>query len=130
MSDLGIWVHNETQQACGLSTNGRIPHRNKPRIEQGNLKEGWIHIDARHITGNHPDGHGDLFAQGTTRSQIEQAANTIVAKGKRVSDPAKRIQTFEMDIVVNKKKDLVRIIVDADAGNRVITIFPVREGGH
>jgi len=40
------------------------------------------------------------------------------------------MQTFEKDIVVNGKKDLVRIIVDSGDGNRVITMFPVRGGGH
>jgi hypothetical protein len=114
----------------GGSAGGRVPQRNKPRIEQGNLNEGWEHIDSRHITGNHPDGPGDLFAPGTTRKQIEQAANTVVRRGRRVTeDPSRTVQTFEKDIIVNGKKDLVRVVVDSNDGNRVITIFPVR-GGH
>lgn len=71
-----------------------------------------------------------MFAKGTTREQIEHTAKTIVSKGKRISDPTNRIQTFEKDIVVNKKKDLVRVIVDSDDSNRIITMFPVRGGGH
>jgi hypothetical protein len=104
----------------------RIPNRDTPRIENGNAKEGWIHIDARHVTGDAPEGPGDLFAPGTTRAQIEQAARTLVKKGLRISDPSKRIQTFEKVITVNGQTDRVRVVVDSDDGNRVITIFPVR----
>ena len=56
--------------------------------------------DARHITGDHPNGAGDLFAHGTTRNQIEDAIMKVIAKGNRTTDP-----------------------------NRVITFFPVRGGG-
>ena len=42
----------------------------KPRIEFGNHKEGWQHIDERHISGTHPGGAGDLFPEGTTKEQI------------------------------------------------------------
>ncbi|WP_207636340.1 hypothetical protein [Acetivibrio clariflavus] len=93
------------------------------------MNEGWKHIDARHVTGNHPKGSGDLFPSGTTRKQIEDAAQIVVKKGTRISDPSKRIQTFEKVIKVNGRRDLVRVIVDADDFNRVITIFPVRGGG-
>ncbi|WP_369011736.1 HINT domain-containing protein [Acetivibrio thermocellus] len=122
----GILVHNADYN---LGNKRRIPHRTEPRIEDGNLHEGWIHIESRHITGNHPNGPGDLFAPGTTRKQIEEAAKILVKKGTRISDPSRRIQTFEKVIKVNGKRDLVRVIVDSDDFNRVITIFPVR-GGH
>jgi hypothetical protein len=52
----------------------------KPCIENGNLEEGWTHIDARHVTGNHPYGAGDLFASGTTRAQLEQVASNSCFK--------------------------------------------------
>lgn len=106
----------------------RTPHRDTPRIEDGNIKQGWVHIDARHVTGDDAKGDGDLFAPGTTRAQIEQAARTLVKKGLRVTDPSKQVQIFEKVITVNGKTDLVRILVDSDDGNRVITIFPVRGG--
>jgi hypothetical protein len=44
------------------------------------------------------------------------------------SDSSKRMQTFEKKIVVNGRKDLVRVVVDSKDGNRVITVFPVRGG--
>jgi RHS repeat-associated protein len=101
----------------------------KPRIENGNLKEGWIHIDTRHITGNHPKGAGDLFAAGTSKLQLERAANKIIKKGNRVTeDITARMQTFEKKMVINGKKDLVRMTVDSLDNNRVITMFPVRGG--
>ena len=99
----------------------------RPHIEDGNSKEGWAHIDARHVTGDHPNGAGDLFAAGTTRVQLYQAAATIVKKGHRVTeDINKVIQVFEKKIVVNGKQDLVRVVVDTFDANRVITRFPVR----
>jgi len=52
---------------------------------------------------NHPNGPGDLFAPGTTRKQIEEAAKILVKKGTRISDPSRRIQTFEKVIKVNGK---------------------------
>ncbi|WP_216672883.1 hypothetical protein, partial [Corallococcus exiguus] len=105
---------------------GRQPHREMPRIEDGNLKEGWIHIDARHVTGNHPAGHGDLYAPGTTRQQITKAAEDVVKYGTRQSQPGRQLQTFEMKAKVNGQKDLIRVIVDSADGNRVISAFPVR----
>lgn len=49
-------------------------------------------------------------------------------KGKRVTeDPCRRIQTFEKKVVVNKRQDLVRVIVDTQT-NIVITVFPVTTG--
>ena len=122
-----LWVDPSGYAKCSSGNTNKIPNRNTPHIEDGNLKEGWIHIDARHVTGNHPSGHGDLFAPGTTRRQLEQAAKNIVSKGRRITvNPNGRMQTFEKDIVVNKRKDLVRVIVDSYDSNRVITIFPVR----
>ena len=130
-----VLVHNAN--APGVDCTGvdpnqpatRSPNRDTPRIEDGNAKEGWIHIDARHVTGDDPKGPGDLFAPGTTRAQIEQAARTLVKKGLRVTDPSKRIQIFEKVIIVNGKKEMVQVVVDSDDGNRVITIYPARGGG-
>ena len=78
-------VHNE----C-------VPNRKTTHLEDGSLKEGWTHIDARHITGNHPEGSGDLFAAGTTRRQIEDAIMEVMEKGNRITDPNDRIQIFQM----------------------------------
>jgi Flp pilus assembly pilin Flp len=130
-----VLVHNAN--APGVDCTGadpnepakRIPNRDTPRIENGNAKEGWIHIDARHVTGDDPKGPGDLFAPGTTRAQIEQAARTLVKKGLRITDPSKRIQIFEKVITVNGKTEMVQVVVDSDDGNRVITIYPARGGG-
>jgi hypothetical protein len=118
VSSLGILVHNKSVRA---------PWRGSPRIEDGNLKEGWKHIDARHVTGNHPiHGAGDLFAPGTTRTQLEEAANRIVEKGTRISNPSRRIQMFEDKIKINGQRDRVRVVVDSADSGRVITMFPVR----
>jgi hypothetical protein len=109
-------------QGCGT----RVPHRQKPRIEDGNLKEGWEHIDARHVSGTHPKGPGDLFAPGTTRAQVTKASKEVVAKGTRISDPSARIRVFEKRTKVNGRRDRVRVAVDSDDGNRVISAFPAR----
>ncbi len=101
--------------------------RGRANIEDGNAAEGWAHIDARHVTGNAPEGAGDLFAPGTTRGQVQAAAQQVVDSGTRVSRPETRIQTFEGRASVNGQTDVVRVIVDASDG-RVITVFPVRGG--
>jgi RHS repeat-associated protein len=101
------------------------PWRGKSFIEDGDSKKGWQHIDERHVTGDSEKGPGDLFAPGTTRTQLSEAAEQIVKKGTRISDPNKQIQTFEDRIQVNGKRDRVRVTVDSQTGE-VITIFPVR----
>lgn len=115
--------------SSGSTSTTRAPHRTPPRIEDGNLHEGWQHIESRHITGNHPNGPGDLFAPGTTRAQLQKAAEQIVKNGSRISAPGRRLQTFQMKIKINGRKDVVRLVVDSDDANRVITMFPVKGGG-
>ncbi|SDX73249.1 RHS repeat-associated core domain-containing protein [Amycolatopsis xylanica] len=104
---------------------GLAPCRQRPRIEDGNLKEGWQHIDARHISGNHPSGHGDLMPPGTTREQVHRAATDLVRRGERISDPSKRIQVYERRGTVNGMHARFRVTVDSHDGNRVITFHPV-----
>ncbi|MBT2456501.1 RHS repeat-associated core domain-containing protein [Streptomyces sp. ISL-86] len=99
--------------------------RAKPRLENGNPKQGWQHIDERHIAGNHSSGHGDLMPPTTTRQQVEEAAEIMIEKGNRVSDPARQIQTFEKRMTVNGMRARYRLIVDSEDGNRIITFFPV-----
>jgi type VI secretion system secreted protein VgrG len=105
------------------TTNSRIPHRKTPRIENGNAHEGWVHIDARHVAGT--ASGGDLFPAGTTRMQIEAACVKVVKKGTRCSLPSRQIQRFEKRTVVNGKRMRLRVVVDSDDDNRVITAFPV-----
>ena len=113
------------------SSGEHIPQRNHPRVEDGNLKEGWEHIDARHVTGHHPKGAGDLFAPGTTRAQVEQAIRRVIKKGRRLTpDGTRRMQTFEHRVTVNGQTDVIRVTVDSWDGNRVITAFPARGGVH
>src|SRR5262249_9308966 len=121
----GVWDYVPSPLGW-IDPYGLACTRVAPRIETGNLQEGWTHIEARHITGTHPHGPGDLFAPGTTRAQLEKAADYLVDKGTRISDPSRRIQTFEKRMKVNGVRDRVRVIVDSHDGNRVITMFPVR----
>ncbi|WP_198145329.1 hypothetical protein [Frankia sp. EAN1pec] len=104
---------------------GRDP---APRLEVGNADEGWTHIDARHVTGNAAGGAGDLFAPGTTRQQIFEAAVEVIERGNRVSARGQRITTFERSLYVNGRRDAIRVTVDTSDG-RIITVFPVRGGG-
>ncbi|WP_234403895.1 RHS repeat domain-containing protein, partial [Neisseria mucosa] len=129
---IGLWG-GENLYAFAPNAQGWIDPlgliRVKPTLPTGDLRKGWVHIDARHISGTHPSGAGDLFPDGTNRKQIEKAINKVVMKGRCVTeDPNRTVQTFEKKIVVNKKKDLVRVVVDTRT-NTVITAFPVR-GGH
>ena len=94
-----------------LDVLGLACSRQKPRMEHGNEKEGWQHIDERHVSGNSAKGPGDLFAPGTTRAQLGQAANKVVTKGRRVTNDAnRRMQTFEKKMVVNGRKDIRPVI--------------------
>jgi hypothetical protein len=105
----------------------RIPHRARPRLENGNKKEGWEHIVLRHMPGGAPRNmQGDLFAPGTTRDQIKWAAEKLIASGKRNTDPNLPIQTFVKRMVINGKRANYKIVVDSDDGNRIITMFPDR----
>ncbi|THJ31120.1 RHS repeat protein [Lampropedia aestuarii] len=97
----------------------------KPRIEPGNSKEGWMHIDERHITGNSQQGPGDLFPPGTTQDQIQCLCELLVKKGTRITDPSRRIQTFEIKTKVNGLRARFRGIFDSKDQNRTITTFPV-----
>jgi RHS repeat-associated protein len=114
------------QKLLAHNSTCRIPHRAKPRIEQGNDKEGWIHIQKRHLPGGGVSGkQGDLFSPGTSLSQIEQAARVIVSKGRRTSPVNRTVQTFEQKMVINGKQARYKVVVDSDDGNRIITMFPV-----
>ncbi|MEU1531821.1 hypothetical protein [Streptomyces fagopyri] len=99
-------------------------------MEDANPEEGRQHIDERHIAGNANGGHGDLLPPPTTRAQVEKAAESAIEKGTRVSDPARRTQTYdrtqtyEKRMIVNGMRARCRLVVDSDDGNRVITFFP------
>ena len=125
-------VRQQTRVSEGGERGPRAPSpgpwRGNPTIQNGNLNEGWTHIEARHVTGTHPHGAGDLFAAGTTRTQLQRAATDVVRTGTRISDPSRRIQVFERRMTINGQSDNVRVVVDTRDG-RVITIFPVRGGG-
>ncbi len=111
-----VLVHNST---C------RIPHRATPNLPDRD----WDHIFERHIPGgSHPSLQGDLFAAGTTRDQVLQAAKRLVSSGTRQSDPSKVRQVFEKKMVINGKRANYRVVVDSDNSNRIITMFPI-EGG-
>lgn len=126
-SGVGLTVSSTTMASTGSGSGGApIPRRTEPRIEDGNKDEGWTHIESRHVTGTHPDGAGDLFAPGTTREQLSQAAKDVVAKGTRLSNPSRTVQSFEDKVKVNGQRDRVRVVVDSSDNNRVITMFPVR----
>ena len=117
----------EYGQTCVLVHNGtpcQVGRETKPRLEPGNDNEGWEHIVKRHITGNHKDGPGDLFPKGTTMKQIKKLAEELVDKGKRITQPNKRIQIYEKRSIINGLRGHFRVIVDSLDGNRIITIFP------
>ena len=100
--------------------------RKDPRLETGDLKKGWLHIEARHITGTHPSPkHADMLPPSTTRDHVLDAATKIVRKGTRISDPGKTVQTFEKRMKVNGMRGRFSVSVDSTDGNNIITFFPV-----
>ncbi|MFE0099528.1 RHS repeat-associated core domain-containing protein [Streptomyces sp. NPDC059009] len=119
----GWYVPNPT---AWIDPFGLALCRKKPRLETGNLKEGWLHIDARHITGDHPKGPGDLMPPGTTREQVYKAASKAVRKGTRITEnPNRLMQSFEKKMTVNGFTATYRVSVDSTDGNRIISFFPV-----
>lgn len=102
--------------------------RGRPRIEDGNLDEGWRHIDARHVTGDSPKGPGDLFPPGTTRDELQAVAERVVARGARQEREAIRIQSFTRRVAIRGQSMQVLVSVDS-ANGRVITMFPMLGGG-
>ncbi|MCZ4121138.1 RHS repeat-associated core domain-containing protein [Streptomyces sp. H39-S7] len=119
----GWYVPNPT---AWIDPYGLALCRQKPRIENGNVKEGWIHIDGRHISGTIPNhgGLSSLMPPTTTREQVLKAATTAVRKGNRISDPAKRMQLFEKKMTVNGFTAKYHVLVDSHDANRVVTFFP------
>jgi len=100
------------------------PWRGKTIMEDGNAKEGWQHIDARHVTGDAPGGAGDLFPAGTTRAELEKVAQAVVDTGTRIStNQAKKMQTFSKHMKVNGEYMRVNVTVETTDG-RIITMFP------
>ncbi|MET8622482.1 RHS repeat-associated core domain-containing protein [Kitasatospora sp. NPDC004669] len=116
------YVHNPLTWTDPL---GLSPHRTRPRIENGNEREGWQHIDERHISGTSAQGHGDLMPPTTTRAHVQAAVEKVVKRGQRISDPGRRMQLYEKRMTVNGMSARYRVLVDSHDGNRVVTFFPV-----
>ncbi len=89
-------------------------------IRDGNAKKGWVHIQKRHMP---PDGEADLFAPGTTREQLQAAADEIVQKGVRTSDPTRTVQIFERRMTINGMRARYKLVVDT-VDDGVITMYP------
>jgi hypothetical protein len=56
---------------------------------------------------------------------VHAAAKKIVKRGTRISDPSKRIQTYEKRMTVNGFRARYSVTVDSHDGNNIITFFPV-----
>ncbi|MEV4204958.1 RHS repeat-associated core domain-containing protein [Nocardia salmonicida] len=112
-----VWSDPLGLTPCGLS-------REAPRLEDGNSRTGWRHIEQRHIPGG-SNNQGSLFAAGTTRDQIETAAREIVERGTRQSDPSKEYQVFERRMTINGLRTNYRLVVDSTDGNNIVTMFPI-----
>ena len=102
------------------------PWRGDFVLKDGNLRRGWRHIDARHITGDHPSGAGDLFEPNTTRAEIEALAKEVVKNGTRTSEPDATVQTFDYKTKFQGKREWFKAVVDT-ASEELVTIFPMRQ---
>ena len=102
------------------------------KLEDGDPKKGWIHIESRHITGTHPKNQtepADMFKPNTTRAEIDKLAREIIKKGTRVSeDSSKRMQLFELKTKFQGKREYFHCYVDTKE-NWIITVFPYRTRG-
>jgi len=98
-------IPEECRCAAAFPRGGKI----QPRILDGSRRRniGWAHIEAKHITGEDPGG--DLFAPGTTRAELELAALSLL-EATRVSEPQNIRQVFEDRMVINGKRDRIRVV--------------------
>ena len=122
--------HSEREQQTAedfvMESRTNKPWRGDLILNDGNLKEGWIHIEARHITGTHPSPkHADMFEPDTTRAEIEQLAREVVKNDTRISDPRKVMQSFELKTVFQDKREWFRASIKTTT-DELITIFPIR----
>ncbi len=90
---------------------------------KGRQQVAYTEVNERHISGTAPGGHGDLMPPTATRAQVQAAAEKLVEKGTRVSDPARTLQTFEKRMTVNGMRANYRLIVDSTDRNRIIAFF-------
>ena len=96
-------------------------------LSEGTSKKGFKHILERHSADEFLDnatGKGDLFPSGTTDDQIFNAIEEVFAKGTRVSDAKKSVQTFEKRIKVNNESGNYRLIVDNES-KEVVSFFKI-----
>ena len=118
-------VLEEVKSACFVSSGtSKRSREQSPVSSSATSGRAGRTFEARHITGA-----ADRFAAGTTREQLQDAAEKIVAKGLRISSPGRRIQTFQMRMTINGKRKYYRVVVDTYDNNRVITMFPSEGGG-
>ena len=108
-----------------MESSNNKPWRGDFILNDGDLKGGWRHIDARHITGDHPGGAGDLFEPDTSRAEVEALARDIVKNGTRVSKPHKTMQTFELKRKFQGKRERFKASVRTDT-EELITVYPAR----
>ena len=85
---------------------------------------GWDYIQSRHIGGFDPGPTGDLFPNGTTLVELQEVAEKMISGGAPLSDE-RRLQTFEGNATLNRTSIRLRLIVDSEDDNRVLTMFPV-----
>jgi RHS repeat-associated protein len=115
---------SSTGTGGGSATTKARSRPTKVHIPDGNAKGGWIHVEGKHILGTIPDG--DKFAPGTTRAQLETAANQIVRKGQRISEPHLPVQTFQERMRINGKTAQYRVNVLMRNGE-VVSMYPFTE---
>ncbi|WP_217430433.1 hypothetical protein [Parasulfitobacter algicola] len=96
----------------------------RPRILDGNSRKGWEHIQKRHMP---PDGEADLFAPGTTREQLQDAADEIVQNGARQTPPTNKVQTFTKRMTINGMRANYKVVVDT-VTDEVVTMYPMLGG--
>ena len=109
-----------------MESSTNKPWRGDFVLNDGTLRKGWRHIDARHITGDHPGGAGDLFEPNTSRAEIETLAKEVVKNGTRTSEPDETVQTFDHKTKFQGKREWFKAVIDT-ASDELVTIFPMRQ---
>ncbi|MBK0115767.1 MULTISPECIES: hypothetical protein [unclassified Delftia] len=67
-----------------------------------------------------------MLEPGTAQAELQKTCECLVKNGVRVSDPKKRIQTYEKRMLVNGEIDRIKGVFDSHDGNRTITAYKAR----
>ncbi len=100
-------------------TCGPLP---TPQMVDGDLESGWLHIEARHITGDHPRKGGTIFPKGTSKEALLEVSNQLAKEVNLCSAPCSSRLVFEGIGKLQRTSLRMRLVMDSKG--TVTSLFP------